>query len=455
MEKRFENRTTWRDYQARFRRETTLKTLSLRIRRGGLAIGGLLLMFLLAKAYLVQGNLPPGGETSPEVSSLTADPPDVSEIRKSDIQGWLSPGIVANLEEKTFDMQVDQDNYRIDTSLDPSLQTSLLKRVRSSDAEQMALVALDPDDGRVLAMVGVDQDNLSSNPCFDNHFPAASVFKIVTAAAAIEECDFSLDTTLYYNGGKYTLYKSQLEDTQNRYTNTISFRDSFAQSVNPVFGKIGAQYLGYASMSKYGAAFGFNGAIDFEVSLPSSMFDVSDESYHLAEIACGFNRTTTLTPLHGALIAAAVVNDGRLPEPTMIEQIVDETGREIYCSRPAMAGEAMSPQASELLVNLMTRTVSSGTCQKTFQSASKDSVLSKLLIGGKTGSIDNVEHTRRMDWFVGFAEEKNGSEGIAVAVVVGHGKYIGTRASDFARYAFRDYFKAYFTAADENIKQAG
>jgi cell division protein FtsI/penicillin-binding protein 2 len=214
-------------------------------------------------------------------------------------------------------------------------------------------------------------------------------------------------------------------------------------------------HLGHASLVKYGEAFGFNGDIDFEVSLPSSMFEVTDDSYHLAEIACGFNRTTTLTPFHGALIAAAVLNDGRIPEPTMIEQIIDENGREIYRSRPAVAGEAMSSRASELLVNLMTRTVSSGTCRKTFRSVSKDRVLSRLVIGGKTGSIDNREHTRRMDWFIGFARDKNGSEGIAVAVVVGHGKYIGTRAADFAKHAFRDYFTAYFSAADEENNQAG
>ena len=454
METRYENRTSWQDYQARFRRKKSLKTLSFRIRRGSLAIGGLLLVSLLVKV-VGQGALPPGGETVSEKISQAGDPVDVPGIQKNDIQGWLSPTTVANLEKKTFELQVDQDHYFVNTSLDLSLQTSLLKRMRSSDAEQMALVALDPDDGRVLAMVGIDQDNLSSNPCFDNHFPAASVFKIVTAAAAIEECDFSLDTTLKYNGGKYTLYKSQLKNTVNRYTNSISFRDSFAQSVNPVFGKIGAQHLGHAFLVKYGEAFGFNGDIDFEVPLPSSVFDITEESYHLAEIACGFNRTTTLTPLHGALIAAAVLNDGRLPEPTMIEQIIDENGREIYRGRPAVAGEAMSPRASALLVNLMTRTVSSGTCRKTFQSASNDRVLSKLVIGGKTGSIDNREHTRRMDWFVGFAREKNGSEGIAVAVVVGHGKYIGTRAADFARHTFRDYFRVYFAANDEKSNQAG
>jgi cell division protein FtsI/penicillin-binding protein 2 len=206
--------------------------------------------------------------------------------------------------------------------------------------------------------------------------------------------------------------------------------------------------VGRPTLEAYGTAFGFNREIDFEVALPSSLLEVTDESYHLAEIGCGFNRTTTLTPLHGALIASAVMNGGSLPEPTIISQIVDGEGQEIYRSTSALAGTAISSSTSSLLENMMTRTVSSGTCRKAFRGASKDRVLSKLVIGGKTGSIDNQEHTRRMDWFVGFAREKNGTEKIAVAVVVGHGEYIGTKAAEFARYAFSNYFKEYFAAND-------
>jgi membrane peptidoglycan carboxypeptidase len=139
----------------------------------------------------------------------------------------------------------------------------------------------------------------------------------------------------------------------------------------------------------------------------------------------------------------------------MIEQIVDETGREVYRRTPATAGSAVSSTTSSILENMMSRTVSSGTCRKAFRNARKDRVLSRLVIGGKTGSIDNRQHTRRMDWFIGFAREKNGTEKIAVAVVVGHGEYIGTRASEFARYTFRNYFKEYFAATDNENSQAG
>jgi len=453
MEMQLGKRPTWRDYQTRLKRKNDLRDLLYRLRWVAFAACGLLVISLGARAYFISDVVSTADMEGQEASSPGDGSPDVL-LGKQDIRGWLSPESVVNLEKKGFDVMVNQEHFHVETCLDLSLQASVLKKVRSSKAELMGLVVIDPDDGRVLAMVGVDDDHAISNPCLDNHFPAASIFKIVTAAAAIEQYHYTPDMVLTFNGGKYTLYKSQLKDKVNRYTNTISFRDSFAQSVNPVFGKIGAT-VGKSSLETYGTAFGFNREIGFEVALPSSMLEVSDEVYHLAEIGCGFNRTTTLTPLHGALIAAAVLNGGRLPEPTMIEQIVDESGREIYRGTPVSAGEAISSETSRLLESMMARTIGSGTCRKTFRGAAKDRVLSRLEIGGKTGSIDNREHTRRMDWFVGFAREKNGTEKIAVAVVVGHGEYIGTRAAEFARYTFSKYFKEYFAGTDKENSQAG
>ena len=67
-----------------------------------------------------------------------------------------------------------------------------------------------------------------------------------------------------------------------------------------------------------------------------------------------------------------------------------------------------------------------------------------LNIGGKTGSMDNDTHDARYDWFVGFAEEKGGPAKFAVAVIVAHEKYIGLRASYYARSAMKSYFGNYF-----------
>ena len=83
-------------------------------------------------------------------------------------------------------------------------------------------------------------------------------------------------------------------------------KNAFAKSVNPVFGKLGALYLGKDGLESYARAFGFNHPINFEISLSPSETVITDEPYQWAEIASGFNRQTKMSPVHGALIAATI-----------------------------------------------------------------------------------------------------------------------------------------------------
>jgi cell division protein FtsI/penicillin-binding protein 2 len=81
-------------------------------------------------------------------------------------------------------------------------------------------------------------------------------------------------------------------------------------------------------------------------------------------------------------------------------------------------------------------------------------VLSRLKLGGKTGSISNRSQDTRFDWFVGFATEKKGTEKIVVSVMVGHEEYIGIRAGQYARMVIEHYFKDYFTKKEQAGKDS-
>lgn len=371
-------------------------------------------------------------------------------ITKRDVQSLIDSESFVNLKEKSFGFVFNEQNFRVDTSLDVPLQQFMLDNLDQSTARHIGIVAMDPTTGRILSMVSYDKTDQHNNLCIDNRFPAASIFKIVTASAAIEKCNFNSGSILKYNGGKYTLYKSQLKK-RSGYTNRITFRDSFAQSVNPVFGKIGALYLGKTVLENYAEAFGFNQNIDFEIPVAPNSICLSDEPYQLAEIASGFNHETTLSPLHGALITSVILNQGRLVEPTIVDQITDETGQVLYRSHLITINQAIKPESAKVVNNLMEATIKSGTCRKAFRGYQKDQILSKLNIGGKSGSIDNKAHDARYDWFVGFAEEKDGHEKLVISVIVAHEKYIGTRASHYARIAMRQYFHTYFAKKDEKV----
>ncbi|MEJ2662409.1 MAG: penicillin-binding transpeptidase domain-containing protein [Desulfobacteraceae bacterium] len=270
------------------------------------------------------------------------------------------------------------------------------------------------------------------------------MFKIVTAAAAVDQCGYGANTRVRFNGYKHTLYKRQLKERTNRYTNTVSFEDSFAQSVNPVFGKLGALYLDRAVLQGYATAFGFNQTVDFELPVAPSRIQIEEDAYQRAEIASGFNNDTTISPLHAAMMASAVLNKGRMVLPTIVDRVTDDHGRLLYDVRPTWKGRAMSSKASKVLTRLMETTIKSGTGRKAFRSRRRNNILAKLDIGCKTGSIDNRSHDVRFDWFVGFAKDRNSSDGLVIAVLVAHEQYIGIRAAQYARMAMTHYFENKF-----------
>jgi penicillin-binding protein A len=394
---------------------------------------------------------------SPDVTADKAapQPTEPELINRADAQLLLEKIDPAAFTAKHYSIPFQESQLQVRTTLDEDLQARLVGALDRKNSRYVGIVVMEADSGRVLAMVGFDKTETEGNPCLSNIFPAASIFKIVTAAAAIERCGFNSDTRLFFNGYKHTLYKRQITEKKDRWTNEIAFKDSFAQSVNPVFGKIGALRLGREVLDQYAHSFGFNQPIAFELPVQPSHIALLDEPYHLAEIASGFNRQTTISPLHGAVIAAAVLNDGRMITPTIVDSIVDSNGNRLYDAQAVWNGQAMSPQAAATLARLMEATVRSGTARRTFRGIERNRGLGNLDIGGKTGSISTRQNDARFDWFVGYAREKAGSGGLAISVVVAHEQFIGRRATEYARMAITHYFSRNTTVQSKSLPGTG
>jgi len=438
---------SWREYQNRLQRSASQKSALKTVLKYFLLVPALLSLFYAVDRRIgdATGNADWEKVAAGTEKPRTAKTPDPQLLTKDEVRTLLGTTHLANLKEKEFDLDLDGKKLRIETSLDMSLQEYIQQKLNPATARYIAVVVMDPVTGKVLSMAGYDKNAPESNPCVDDSFPAASIFKIVTASAAIEKLNMNPDSEFTYNGRKHTLYRSQLREKNNKWTNRITLEDSFAQSVNPVFGKLGANYLGGAVLAQYAEAFGFDRRVEFEIPVAASTAPCTNEPYQWAELASGFNHKTTMSPLHGALLAAAILNQGKLMEPSIVDQITDETGHTLYSSRPHTVQQAISPWASEKMGSLMEATIRSGTASHIFRGYRRDRVLSKLHIGGKTGSIDNKDGSARFDWFVGFAEEINGEQKIVISAVVAHEKYIGVRAAEYARMAIKQYFKEYFT----------
>lgn len=383
---------------------------------------------------------------APETQKAEAAVPPPPRISRSDLQKMIRDIDFLNSGKSVFFVDTPEESFRIATSLDADLTaylTSVLDQLKSltrGKPRQIAMVVMDATNGRLLSMAGFDLENPGTNPCTRTDYPAASIFKIVTAAAAADALGYTPHTPLYFNGNKYTLYKRQLKETKNRYTVKTSFAKAFADSINPVFGKIGKNYLGRKKLAAYADNFGFNQFPGSDIAFEPGRFSVKDSDYHLAELGCGFNHDTRISPVFGAMMVTAVLNAGQTLIPAVVEKVTDSSGETIYKHRKEFYKTAMAAGTADTMTTLMAKTVSSGTARKSFRGYSRDKVLSTLTIGGKTGSLYNRQHTIKYDWFIGFGKEKKGGRAIAVSVVVGHGKYIGTRASIHAKLILKKYF---------------
>jgi cell division protein FtsI/penicillin-binding protein 2 len=332
----------------------------------------------------------------------------------------------------------------IETSLNMGLQryvSGLLKRSRTFEA---AVVVLRPHDGRVLVLA--DYESEASTPrndenlCLRAEFPAASLFKIVSAAAAIEAKGFTPEKVLYFRGRRHTLYKSQLRQRRDRYTKRISLRQAFSKSVNPVFGKIGIHDLGGALMMEYATGFLFNQRIPFDVPVAKSYIEVPEDDFGLAEIASGFNKRTLISPLHATLITAVVANDGIMMEPWLVGTIRDESGRVLYQAEPKKMAIPIRESTADDLKTLMADTVISGTCRKAFRPLRRKKRFLDIAMGAKTGTINDKLDQFKYDWLTAYAIPPNKGAGIAVTILAVHGKKLGIRAANLARYVISEHF---------------
>jgi membrane peptidoglycan carboxypeptidase len=346
----------------------------------------------------------------------------------------------------------------VKTTLDPELQPLAQKWVKGAGALRAALVVLEPASGRILALAGSGDEE--GNAALEGSFPAASVFKIVTAAAAVEKADYNAMTTVAYDGAKHTLYKGNVSKAPDKGVHQATLREGFAESINSVFGKLGAFSLAPGELEEVAVNFGFNENLAFEMPLDVSTFELGDDpgdTFHLAELASGFNRDTRLSPVHGALLASVALNGGDLFEPNIVSEVTNLENEIVYRGRPRLLGRAVSPQTAEELSVLMQAAVSDGTGRKHFSDAGVHPVLSRLTLGGKSGTI-NDDDGARVDWFVAFASpdrEEDDAGQLALAAVVVHDGQTNTASQELVRKALISYYRARLGPGKEQEVMAG
>lgn len=290
-----------------------------------------------------------------------------------------------------------------------------------------SIVVMDAHTGDILALYGHTRSGQDCSLSLNTEL-AASIFKLVTATAAMEQAGFTSQSTFFYTGSPYTLYKRQLTNKRDRWCADVTLADAFARSNNVVFGKLGTIYLGQMPIYQTAQRMGFwkPPLTGCEVT-PSTSFLPKDE-YNLAELACGFNKQTRISPLHAAQIVTSVLNGGYMITPRIVR------------SEGVHKHAVMKKETARNLTFMMERTVRAGTGAHTFRGSSSDRVLKHLVMGGKTGSIDGNDPTGRRNWFVGFAQDPRTGKAITIGCLLILDDHFWIEAGMFSRLVIRHYF---------------
>jgi peptidoglycan glycosyltransferase len=351
---------------------------------------------------------------------------------------------------------------------------------RALGDQRGAVVALDPATGNILAMVTnpsfdpnpissqdpqlvrdtwdeylADPDEPTTDRANDQVYPPGSTFKIVTAAAALEngyapdtrvpnptELDLPLtDETLENFGGSRCPGGT-----------TISLAEAFRVSCNVAFGGIGLD-LGAERLAAQARAFGFcatdppaetaciDPTIPFTIPFATGRFPVPpyfEQNDPLVAISAIGQDNVLANPLQMALVGAAVANDGVMMRPNLISEIRDPTGRVVRRFEPRVYGEPISEPTARALQAMMETVVESGTGQA--------ARIPGVPVAGKTGTAQHGKGVAPHAWFVSFAPVDNPV--IVVAVIVEDGGDLGDEATggQVAAPIARDVVAAYLGA---------
>jgi penicillin-binding protein A len=365
------------------------------------------------------------------------------------ISELLSEKISANLVKNDFSNDIvvgpnnEQEKFTVSYTLDEDLQIeaqTLLKRYKPDYA---AIFMYDVKTGEVLAMSSWQKsDPKAENWNLRASFPAASIFKIVTASAAVDHAGFEPDRKIAFNGSNYTLYKRNVLSEQiNKWTRFVTLKDAFARSLNTAFGRLTLENLDSKSLAEYSERFQFNKKIetDFEFE-PSTAVIPDDNAYKLTQAASGFTRDNTMSPVHGAMLASTIVNKGSMVTPFIVKEITDQNGLVIYKPGIIQPIQVMKPESADKIEQMMEQTVLSGTSRKAFRKILKERKFKEIEMGGKTGHLTGTNPKGRTDWFVGYASD-NENNTVALAAITVNIKTWTVKSSSLAEMMFRKHFK--------------
>lgn len=207
--------------------------------------------------------------------------------------------------------------------------------------------------------------------------------------------------------------------------------DAFAYSCNSAFSTIGTE-LDMTKFASTAKGLLFNEKLPIEIEYNKSEFNLSNESttFDIMQTSIG-QGTTLVTPIHMAMIASSIANNGKLMKPYLVDKIESSDKSVVTKTENEEYARLMTKKEAKQLQKYMRAVVEYGT--------GKIMAYSKYTAYGKTGTAEIDKNNNVNSWFVGYGE-KDGKK-IAIAVVIEDMPEGSDSAVKCVKAIFDDYFE--------------
>lgn len=355
----------------------------------------------------------------------------------------------------------DEIRLTIDMDIQLAAENAMKNVYNSSKAKSVSCVVLNPQNFDILAMVNYpsydlnnvprdDTDTLNSlsrNCIVSDIYEPGSTFKVVTAAANIEEYlrgnKKAFSNSYVFNGSRTrtvdgTKIKCWADHSNGRHQNQ-TLAEALNNSCNPCFTDI-ALSLGSENFYNYLSDFGFGNVTGLDFNGEALGMLVPQTAVRDCDLArIGFGQTIAVTGIQLACAVAAAVNGGNYYIPHLLKSIVSADGKTVSENEPVLKNKAISEEASAILRTMLEGVVTEG--------SGKHAYIEGYKVGGKTGTAQKYEdgHVasgKYVSSFAGFFPA-NKPEYLALIIVdEPQGTYYGSAvAAPVAKEIFEDIIR--------------
>jgi peptidoglycan glycosyltransferase len=327
-------------------------------------------------------------------------------------------------------------------TLDADLQSTSIGLMSAHHLPEAAVVVMDVATGKLLAYASHVEKGALRDLCAEATAPSASVFKVVTAAALVEDAHLGPDTRQCYSGGEQRIGSLDLVDDPLRDRWCTTLAGAMGRSINTVFARLASQHLTPAQLEAMARRFGYGLPFSFDVPVQTSAVHVPGEALEFARTAAGF-WNSTLSPLGAVELSAIVARDGEAVRPGVVDKVVAGGGAVTWSAADTPENHrVVGRETAQQLATMMEHTVGEGTSWRAFHDGRGAAFLPGITIAGKTGTLTDSETQRYYTWFTGYAPSRPqpGVRQVAVAVLVVNGPTWQVKANVIARDVLRAYF---------------